>query len=464
MAGTGAILTLGANGKQDEYLTSSNLVNTFWDFESVKHTHFTLFYKSIPKHRNVPPDTNWPFGTTLSFNINPKTAGDVLINAYLKLTLPALPNGYAYCGQIGNALIKEYSFRINETIIQTIPGDWNIIHDELYAEISETRAKRFMLNGGERNDLLPPSNAELPIYVPLNFFFSRTKNIIPGNWMNNTSTGSETNSADTYHAFFLMCACTNQQIYVDVKFNPVTFFSNVTTSLSVEKVQLVTEEATLSPEEVIFYRSKKQRNIHNTVSRQPILRLDKGNGVVNSSTSPPSGCHNKYKDELVTNIPVKAIHWFLRDQRYEDSEDPTHFLNRYNFSSNPASTVTDEYLYQILSDARVYINNQSQTNFFGKNVSPFVGTTGANYYKYVIASTHGFTTPHRNIYTYSFSINPREPSPSGSLDFSIVDSSKTYINGHIQEVATSNTYNVSTLYIGFTVLQYENGFCKLLFT
>ena len=462
MAGTGAILTLSANGKQDEYLTS-NVVDTFWDFKSVKHTHFTLFYKSRSMYRNVSPATNWPFGSSLTFNINPKTAGDVLTNAYLKLTLPALSIGYAYCGQIGNALIKEYSFRVNETIIQTVPGDWNIIHDDLYAENAETYAKRFLLNGGEGVGLLPPSNANLPVYVPLNFFFSRTKNILPGNWMNNISTGSETNSADTYHAFFLTCACTKQQIYVDITFNPVTFFSNVTTSLSVENVQLVTEEATLSPEEVVFYRSQRQTNIYNTVSKQPKLRVDKGQGVVNSTTPSPPGCDDKYKDELVTNIPVKAFHWFLRDQRYEDPEDPTYFLNRYNFSSNSASTVTDEYLYQILSDARVYINGHSQIGFLGKNDPPFVGTAGANYYRYVIPSTHGFTTPDRNIYTYSFALNPREPSPSGALDFSIMDSSKTYINGHIQDVATSNTYNVSTLFIGYIFLKYENDFCSLLF-
>lgn len=461
MAGTGAILTLSANGKQDEYLTS-NVEHSFWDFKNVKHTHFTLFYKSRPIHRNVSPVTKWPFGSTITFNINPKTAGDVLTNAYLKLTLPALSGGYTYCGQIGNALIKEYSFRVDETVIQTIPGDWNIIHDEMYAELSEKYAKKFLLNGGENVGLLPPSNAELPVYIPLNFFFSRTKNILPGNWMNNISTGSETNSADTYHAFFLTCACTKQQIYVDVTFNPVTFFSNVTT-ISVEKVQLVTEEATLSPEEVVFYRTQRQTNIHNTVSKQPKLRVDKGQGVINSTTTPSSGCDDKYKDELVTNIPVKAFHWFLRDQRYEDANNSTYFLNRYNFSSNPTSSVTDENLYQILSDARLYINGQSQIGFLGKNDPPFVEETGANYYRYVIPSTHGFTTPNRNIYTYSFSLNPREPSPSGALDFSIMDSSKTYVNGHIKEVATSNTYNVTTLYIGYIFIKYENDFCSLIF-
>lgn len=461
MAGTGAILSLSANGKQDEYLTS-NAGQSFWDFKSMNHTHFTLFYTSRPIYRNVSPDTNWPFGSTITFNINPKVSGDILTNAFLKLTLPGLVTGNVYCDQIGNALIKEYSFRINETVIQTIPGDWNIIHDELYAETAEKYAKRFLLNGGNGPGTLPPSSADLPVYVPLNFFFSRTTNILPGNWMNNTSTGSETNSADTYHAFFLMCACTNQQIYVDITFNPVTFFSNVNT-LSVEKIQLVTEEATLSPEEVVFYKSQTQTNVHNTVSKQPKLRVDKGEGVVNSTSAPSPGCHDKYKDNLVTNIPVKAFHWFLRDQRYEDPEDPTYFLNRYNFSSNPASTVTNEYLYQILSDARIYINGKSQAGFLGSNNPPFTGANGANYFRYVVPSTHGFTTPFRNIYTYSFSLNPREPSPSGALDFSIMDSSKTYVNGHIQEVATSNTYNVNTLYIGYIFLQYENDFCSLLY-
>lgn len=452
MAGTGAILTLKATGKQDNYLLSSNVQDSFWNFELVRHTNFTVFYTSRPLFRNVDPSTNWPFGSTLTFNINPKTAGDVLTNCYLKVTLPG---GNTYCDQIGNALIKEYSFRVGDAVIQTVSGDWNVLHDELYSSESEKYGKRYLVNGGSAPGTLPPSSTDLALYIPLNFFFSRYRTKLPGNWMNNRSTGSETNQADTYKSYFLTCACTQQQIYISITFNPITFFTNAA-AVTLDKVQLVTEEATLSPEEVSFYRENQQTLVYNTVYRQPIFRLDKGN-------SPTSGCPDVYKDQLVCNIPTKAFHWFIRDQRYENAEDNTHFLNRYNFSSNPLSAVTNEYLSQILSDARIYINGQSQLGFLETSNPPFTKTTGANYYRYVIPNTHGYSIPDRNIYTYSFSLNPREPTPSGALDFSVMESSKTYVNGHVLDAVTSNSYNVNTHYLGYIVLRYEDDFCNLLF-
>ena len=458
MAGTGAILSLSAIGKQDEYLLSSNVQDSFWAFRTVKHTPFTLFYKSRPLFRNQSPSSNWPFGTTLTFSINPKTAGHLLTNCYLKLTLP---KGY-YCNQLGNALIKEYSFIVGDNTIQTVPGDWNVIHDELYATDNERYAKRFLINGGNPDGVLPPTTSDIPLYIPLNFLFSRYKSVLPGNWYNNISTGEKTNGADTFKPYFLTCACTQQQIYIKIEMNPITFFSNAAT-LSLDKVQLVTEEVTLSEEELFYYMKSPHVTIYNTVQRQPVFRLDNGQGVKNSSTGISSGCPNVYKDELMSTMPVKAFHWFIRDQRYENETDNTYYLNRYNFSSNPTANVHTEKNFQILSDARIYINGYSQLSFLDKSNPPFTNTTGSSYYKYVVTDTHGYTAPNRNIYTYSFSLNPKEPSPSGSLDFSVMNSSKDYVNGHILESATSNSYNINTHYIGYIILKYENGFCNLLF-
>lgn len=458
MAGTGAILSLSAIGKQDEYLISSNVQNSFWTFRPVKHTPFTLFYKSRPLFRNQSPSSNWPFGTTLTFNINPKTAGHLLTNCYLKLTLPS---GY-YCNQIGHALIKEYSFIVGDAVIQTITGDWNVIHDELYSTDNEQYAKRFLINGGKPDGVLPPTTSDIPLYIPLNFCFSRYRSRLPGNWYNNITTGSQTNNAEKFKSYFCTCACTQQQIYIKIEMNPITFFSNAAT-LSLEKVQLVTEEVTLSEEELFYHMNSPHMSIYNTVQRQPIFRLDKGQGVKNSTTGISSGCPRIYKDELVSNMPVKAFHWFIRDQRYENENDNTYYLNRYNFSRNPTANVQTEENFQILSDARIYVNGNSQLSFLDKSNPPFTKTTGSNYYKYVVANTYGYISPKRNIYTYSFTLNPREPSPSGSLDFSLMDSSKTYVNGHILDSATSNSYNINTHYLGYIILKYENGFCNLLF-
>jgi hypothetical protein len=446
MAGTGAILSLSAIGKQDEYLTSntSNINDSFWSFKPVKHTNFTLFYDSRPLYRNVDPATNWPFGTTLKFYINPKTAGDILTNCYLKLTLPS----GNYCDQVGNAILSEYSFIVGETTVQTVTGDWNVIHDELYAYSTEKFGKNYLINGGNPLGTQPPSNEEIPLYIPLNFFFSRYKTSLPGNWMNNSSTGSELSSADTYNPFFLTCACKKQDICISVTFNPITYFSN-SAAISLDKVQLVTEEATLSPEEADYYMSKTMTVMYDGVQRQPIFELPS-----NTST---------YKDQLVSSLPVKAFHWFLRDKRYEDKTSNVYFENRFNFSSNPTYNPIYESDNQVMSDARIYVNGTSQLAFLGPYNPPFTKTIGSNYYKYVVPNTHGYSAPFRNIYTYSFSLNPREPSPSGALDFSVMESSKTYVNGHILDSATSNTYNISTHFLGYIILRYENDFCNLLF-
>lgn len=468
MAGTGAKIALKAVGKQETFLEDldQNFKNSLWNYKPVQHTHFTPFFKSRSLYRNSPESSNWPFGQTITFNINPKTSGDILLNCYLKLKLPALPNGKTYCDQIGRAIIDKVSFRVGETVLQTTPTDWGIIHDEMYLDESDRYGARFLVNAGQAPDTLPTSGVsqkEVPLYIPLHLFFSRTSTILPGNWYNNDSTGSETNVADTFRPPFYTCACTNQQIYVEVTLNPITFFTNAD-NVFVDKIQLVTEEATLSPEEVSYYKNNKLSIIYNTVFRQPKYNLDYSNGVKNSTSPLPTGCPHAYKDQLVTNLPVKAFHWFFRDQRYENTSDPTYFLNRFNFSSNPSSTASTEYLYEVLSDASIYTNGEKQLGFFESGGQPYTTTTGANYYKYVQSYIHGFTVPRRNIYNYSFSLNPREPSPSGSLDFSVMNSSKTFVEGRILETATSNSYNISTFFIGYMVIEYNNDSCGLLFS
>ena len=103
-----------------------------------------------------------------------------------------------------------------------------------------------------------------------------------------------------------------------------------------------------------------------------------------------------------------------------------------------------------------------QLGFFSAR-RPYDDVTGASYYKYVQSYIHKYNTPERNVYTYSFATNPRDPEPSGSLDFSVMDTSKTLIEGHIHEDATSNSYNVNMFYLGYIVLRYQDDFCQLVF-
>ena len=463
-AGTGAVLSLSAIGKQDTYLNdlSGNPQNSFWNYKPIKHSNFTLYYRSIPKSN--PGTTNWPFGETINFQIDPKSSGDALANCFLKFTLPGLSGGAQYCDQIGRALIKEYSFRVGDTVVQTMPGDWGIIHDELYSENTERKAHQYMFNAGQPEGTLPSSGVAskpIPIYLPLNFFFSRYNTVLPGNWMNNATVSAEMENATTFKPYFMLCACTQQKVTISVTFNPITYFSNAS-AVSLTSLNLVTEQVSLTPEEALYYRTNKQTFIYNTVTKQPKLRLDKGDGVKNATGPIPPGCNDTFKNYLTSNIPVKAFHWFLRDQRYEDIDDPTYFLNRFNFCRVQDTLPQQEFKYNTMAEASLFINGNKQLGFFSQR-RPFDDVTGASYYKYVQSYIHKYNAPERNVYTYSFSLNPRDPEPSGSLDFSVMDTSKTLIEGHIHPDATSNSYNVNMFYLGYIVLSYQDDFCHLVF-
>lgn len=463
-AGTGAVLSLSAIGKQDTYLNdlSGDPQNSFWKYKSIQHTNFTLYYRNVPKSN--PGTSNWPFGQTINFEIDPKASGDALANCYLKMVLPALTGGNQYCDQIGRALIKEYSFRVGDTVIQTLPGDWGIIHDELYSENTEKKAHSYMFNGGQPEGELPSSGVAskpIPIYLPLNFFFSRYSTTLHGNWINNATVSAELENATTFKPYFMTCACTQQTVTVSVTFNPITYFSNAAT-LSSPKVNLVLEEVSFTPAEMEYYRNNTQTFIYNTVVKQPQLRLDKGEGVKNSTGPIPSGCNDTFKNFLTASVPVKAFHWFLRDQRYENVNDATYFLNRFNFCRVQDTPPQQEFKYNTMAEASLYLKGSKQLGFFSQK-KPYDDVTGANYYKYVQTYIHKYNTPNRNVYTYSFATNPRDPEPSGSLDFSVMDTSKTLVEGHIHEDATSNSYNVNMFYLGYIVLRYQDDFCHLVF-
>jgi hypothetical protein len=76
--------------------------------------------------------------------------------------------------------------------------------------------------------------------------------------------------------------------------------------------------------------------------------------------------------------------------------------------------------------------------------------------------------PFRNIYTYSFSMNPVNVEPSGNLDFSQIQSDKTNIEvklntspGSLVNIATK-TYSLHMYYTGYQTFVFERGFMSLL--
>ena len=438
--GEAAKISLKAIGKQDTYLLSKDPDESFFNYTNDKrHSDFRKYHRS----KNVinPGTINgWPFNQTIKVQFNPTNMGDLLSNMYLSITMPGLTNGN-YADQLGRHILKSITMRVDDLEIEKIHDDWGIIYDELYLEISEKVANRFLVNRslGYDDATISDNIAQYTsdLVIPLHFFFSRKY------------ASDEYSSNKPNRPYFPVCSVYRQKIEFELEFHKQTFFTDTTDNLSLQSFNLVTEEITVTPEERKFLASEKQVFITDLVKRHPSIVSDIGRDII--------------KNNLVPNIPVKCIHWFLRNTKFEDENnakgdpvpaDEEKYLcqNRFNFSSNVSFDEIQSFFDPIMASASFYING---------NKLPNVTNTNHNYYKYLVPLHNRLSRPYRNIYTYSFSMNPINVEPSGNLDFSQIQSEKTNIEVKLDtsEVDVStNTYSLNMYYTGYQTFVFDKGF------
>jgi CRISPR/Cas system-associated protein Cas7 (RAMP superfamily) len=129
--------------------------------------------------------------------------------------------------------------------------------------------------------------------------------------------------------------------------------------------------------------------------------------------------------------------------------------NRFNFSSNVNFDQTFTFFSPVMESASFYINGTKMPN---------VSNTTHTYYKYLIPSQKRLARPIRNIYTYSFSMNPINVEPSGSLDFSQIQSDKTAFEVKLDKTLVNINQDRFTLhmyYTGYQTFVFDRGFMSI---
>lgn len=430
-AGTGAVLSLSAIGKQDTYLTTqANKEDSFFKPKNLQHTNSALAYRSHIINTNG--EESWPFGRTINFDINPKTSGDLLANAWIKLELPQLTGSNAYAQFVGHTLLKEARFSINGVTLDREVSEWMIIHHELLINESGERALHNMV--GPENTTSGP----LSLLIPLYFFFCRDTNHI------------KDYDEKFVKPYFYLCCCPEQEITISVEFQPVPYFSNVinTSDIYCSKLNLITQEYNLSQQERHYYMDRKHISLINIVVPQATYSIEKNDQTFRNFLSCP--------------FPVKAFHWFLRNKEVESTSNSFYFNNRYNFSSNLSTTICNESPYPIMGDATIYIGGTQQQVGL-QNANSANDKVGSLFYKILQNFDHNLTVPCRNIYTYSFALDEYNPNPSGAVNFNATSSTNTYLNGYTRDETVNNDYSLYLYYFTSQVLKYENGFCSSIF-
>ena len=446
-AGTGAVLSLDAIGLQDTYLISnptsntdtSNISSSFFQFKNIQHTNFTKYSTSVEFTSDGSP--NWPFGQVYRISLKPKEMGDILHNVYLKCTLPPIPQivtKHQYCNDIGWAIIKEIQLSLDDTILEIIKCDWNVLYTELHYTKEEKEIIKEMIN-------VDPINGG-NLYIPLNFFFNRRHS--------SSYTGNSLIRGDNiFKPGLLTCAAhKHRQIILTFTFNPISFFTSAP-SVSMSNVYLVTDEIILEDRERQFLQNNTQKNMVSFARNDPITPI-KGTPFTHS---------------LTPNISVKTLHWFARNSVYEDTSNSYYFNNRFNFTNRdyqlPFSTTNtmqqQESNNPIISQSIIYLNGVALLGL-AKPTTVRDIRDGSYYYKFIQPSNHSLTVPTKNIYTYSFCVKPRDPQPSGSLDFSQMNSTTTFITGSLYTYAsTSINWNFYVFYTGYNQITYSNGLVSL---
>jgi hypothetical protein len=442
--GEAAKISLKAIGKQDTYLLSNDPDESFFKYTTDRnHSDFRKYHRSRSVLKPGNATTSWPFGQTLKVEFNPRNMGDLLSNMYLSITMPAITDGN-YADQLGRHLLKSITMYVDDIEVEKIYDDWGIIYDELYLEMSEKVANRFLVNRNLGFDDAP-DNADKARYssdlvIPIHFFFSRK------------FASDEYSSNKPNRPYFPVCAIHKQKIEFEFEFHQQTFFTDTTDTVTLPSFNIVTEEITVSPEERNFFASQRQTLITDLVRKHPVIVSDLNRDVI--------------KNNLVPNIPVKCIHWFLRNTAFEDEReaigDPVPYTdgerlyqNRFNFSSAVDFAGENTFFFPIMSDASFYING---------NKLPNVSKTDHSYYKYLIPFQKRLARPIRNVYTYSFSLNPVNVEPSGNLDFSQIQSEKTNIEVKLDTSKfdiTTKTCSLHMYYTGYQTFVFQNGFMSV---
>ena len=242
--GEAAKISLKAIGKQDTFLLSKDPDESFFNYTTNRnHSNFRKYHRNKPVVKPGNAEASWPFNKTIKVEFNPRNMGDLLSNMYLSITMPAITDGN-YADQLGRHILKSVTMYVDDIEVEKIHDDWGILYDELYLEVSEKVANRFLINRNLGFDDAPTSASvaryDSDLVIPLHFFFSRK------------FASDEYSSNKPNRPYFPVCAIHKQKIEFEFDFHQQTFFTDTTDTVTLPSFNLITEEITISPEERNF--------------------------------------------------------------------------------------------------------------------------------------------------------------------------------------------------------------------
>lgn len=519
----GGLIQLVAYGAQDVYLTGNPQI-TFFKTIYRRHTNFSL--ESI-KHGFHGAAT---FGSKITTTI-PRSA-DLLHKMYVCVTLTGAASSasdkkWAWVHHLGHALVKQAEISIGGQRIDLHTSDWNHLWHKLTRKQEHDRAYDELIGNTLQNCVLQSSHDETMLYIPLNFFFCRhvgqalplialqyhdvklditfesVDNLIVSSGFTTTNVAGE-----------LGLQIVDAQLYCDMVYldtDERKRFAQLSHEMLVEQVQYVVDGVELNNNldlpfnhpvkelvwvvqpprgKYLWYHPTDVENMRLLATKRFVLALARYQGVGNSEIV--------VQDNSVIaalGLPVALQDMFDRTQAVAVSNSPVvenitilgdlltiaeiSEVTDKLFAGVTRPTVGDgaakydvalnmPFNYGLFLDGSINPLNSAVLQLNGHD--RFTARDG-RYFNFIQPLQHHTATPSDGVNVYSFAISPEELQPSGTLNFSRVDSAILSFQLETKVMSNTNLWTkyirgsrVSVFALSYNVLRVMSGMAGLAFS
>ena len=440
----GGYIQLVALGAQDMYITGNPQIS-FFKAVYRRHTNFSIECIQIQHAGTISAN-----GGTLDFKVG--RHADLLYKTYLEIDFPhqsmiKADHGYVKCGNsTANAFIKKIDMEIGNKLIDRHYGKWYDIRNEIYEKQfyesyltnKQSNPKTYLQSHTIKDDGSPPP---LKVYLPFHFWFCNNPGLaLP-------LVALQYHDVDFKVEYRAIKHIMNGVRVTDTSDNLITDLNNV--SFFDPSIKLWANYIYLDTEE----RKRFAQSSHEYMIEQ--IQLKESNFM--------------NQIPLNFNHSVKELFWVIQNKDViSETTDTTKIDATNNYSTDTHfGEHGNDYLNYHTNNAtfKSYLYNQELYEHFGSckmvvNGIDRFDPQPAVYFRSILPFNHNHRIPDKFIYMYSFAIKPEDYQPSGSFNFSKVDSaSLQFLDG---DVDTNSQISIYAL--NYNVLRIMSGMGGLLFS
>jgi hypothetical protein len=449
----GGLLQLVAYGAQDAYL-SGNPQITFWKGLFKRHTNFAM----EPFRINLTGQAAW--GVKHSALIG--RHADLLYSTYIEVVMPVGTFNNDQ-GRLGYNLIKYVELDIGGQLIDRLYGEWLYLWDALSSDLTTSKKLWNMVGGGPNTSSLTQAYSDsvyvsateggspnvaalgskattvaftdtsacisgtgnsghpaLPnvLYIPLNFFYTRN----PG--------AALPLIALQYHEVKINIEWNEAQVIAGNFNNAKSLKQPVQAAVYIDYIYLDTEE-----------RRRMAQNSHEYLIEQTQFNEDKGISSYNN------------RIDLTFNHPVKELVWIVQPTSYTNCS----ISKAYNGTRLQPFTYDQDAVYE----QHIQINGQDRMDRrygdYFNSVQSFQHHSGISA---TVQTATSLPIHQPGIYSYSFALRPEEHQPSGTCNFSRIDTATIVMNmsgGVTISADLDATWDVRVYAVNYNILRVMSG-------